>query len=793
MKKIYSIFAVLIASLVSMVASAKVTETRTVRIHIDDMERISTITNGDSYDPVDLKDQVVEGVLEVSFVNDTYDYDALTKVEITTIPNAKPVSLKYADGTVPLFEGDTWGDPESVRVETKTVTLTGYDYFGKFGVLDDTDLYLVTEAIPEKIFTIEGDHITVKQAFGYNMPEDVAPIDGVYKLDGNAIKSFNIYAEDGYLIKAITTDKGKAPSANMVQSKTYIYAEDYEESTIFTVETIGVEDARTSSFTLKVANVDDIKDLIVKRAGTAVTLEEAAEQTIKFNPVTETGIAISRVSGQKIYNAKHTYDVTTGEGDDATTDSKTDESNAVNTFSFTATNGSVVEVNPEFPDVDVPVHFSFTNEGTEGSITGIKVNGVAVEGDDWRGNDFTVKLSDKIELIQNATDYEFTGNWISVNGTASKNASFEVLDDSLEDGYNVVITSRKYAVYSITIECDAWKYISANIISKDPTSMWGAEMSTPIVLTGKQTEASVSEKIIRLELNIKSEYSKGFTRVSVTNKDTDEVIDLNWGVSNGRVQVASIKDGMTMVCNVTKQRKDQAFVYLHEAEWTGNGNIYLDYDGPFEEAVALENGYNTVTFGVDDFTGNTFSSIYVNGSTPVYYLNGEQLETTENDWKDIIPVGVEAIKANDVLKIYADEPTPVKVTYTIAEGVNVSVAHDYVTAIDEPSEHSVLPGTMIHITPLSAVAELDDETTTPSGSPIKVTVNGQPAEAGEDGVFAVSAKEDSNIKVEKNDVTAISEISADKTSTDAFDLQGRRVAKNTKGLVISNGKLQIRK
>ena len=138
MKKIYSFFALLIAGLVSMVASAQ-DETRTVKIHIDDPTRLDKVYTGDSWNPKSVIDQIDEdNVLTLEFTQ-----KGVNNVVFQTKSSAKVVSLAFQDGTVPEFEKDAWGD-KPVRVETKQVTLTAYDYYGKWGVTDGDEFYLVT-------------------------------------------------------------------------------------------------------------------------------------------------------------------------------------------------------------------------------------------------------------------------------------------------------------------------------------------------------------------------------------------------------------------------------------------------------------------------------------------------------------------------------------------------------------------------------------------------------------------------------------------------------------------------
>lgn len=248
--------------------------------------------------------------------------------------------------------------------------------------------------------------------FKVNMPDQVtvqlnyadATLDGettVFTCDENANFSINLKNSSEYIITDFTASDGSTPSN--YQTSAYCYPMD---GVTYTMTVASKESLRTGSFTLK---IDDPSKVQIRYSGgsydqinTTNLKGDNEPNTIKYNPATETGIDISAATyGSSLYKV-------TLDGNDVPAN--------YGSYNVPLTQGCVVAVEANYPDLPCTVTLSYATPEGAGAITGAKINDQAV---DITSGTITAKLGDKLELTANTDAYKL--NSLTVNGTVNTN------------------------------------------------------------------------------------------------------------------------------------------------------------------------------------------------------------------------------------------------------------------------------------------------------------------------------------------------------------------------------------
>ncbi len=725
MKKIYSLLTLFVASLLGMAAQA---ETRTVTFHVDDPSHIASVKIYSTDVTLSFDDN---NTLQMTFGE---EYGQRTLV-FEAADNCKITSIKKADGSVYSSSWVLYPDPNR-SPETK-VEFCAYN--DEFLVEDGDVVNIETQEAQSKIFTIKAnpDHIKYVYAGSNKIYMDET---GIVSYNVTDLYYLYVYLNDDHILRTVTDDEGNEQKYTYSSYSNYISfkVSDYPASATFNIDSYSKEDLRTASLTV---NVDgDPSRVYFKRNGEQIKLTEEST-TIKFNPETETGFELYHTS----YSSSKLFSVTVN-GTALVPEGR------YNIYSFNANDGDELNIQVE-SNVEVPVKFVFTNPDTEGALSQVYSNGVYYTAEEALFEGFSLKLGSSIIVEGNEDEFEI--DEILYNGVADYSGTIDT-----EDEYVVTITATKIPTKDITIKCDAWEHV----YFQDSNSYYNN-----IELTGTETILSYKE----FPYYLKAYAKDGYILQSVTDEAGNNLLDDYYG------RIYDFTEGMTIVVDAKEFVRDQEMViFLEDVEWKRQDITLNDYTD-FEKKVTLDPGYNHVLFGENDFSNGYFPLSPVEGEL-VMYLNDEKVEM-EFKWGDYYPVGFEAIKAGDVLKIYAEEKDTHTISYDIAEGVNAAVFHDHVTAIESPATHAVLPGTEIHIKPVATMAARA------AASPLVVKVNDQTIEPAADGVYTITADGDKNIKVENDPSTSIAEISAD-AADKAFDIMGRRVNANHRGITIVNGK-----
>lgn len=736
MKKIYTLFALLTA-LCSMVAHAAYTEgdTRMVTIHVIDPDH-TTLTNYNNYAKLVLDES---GSVEVTF-GEIVSGDPLKYIEVET-------SDGYVVKSITNSAGKEISTSKLPSDYTKIEGI-GYDdnYVLDFNVEDGDVITVEVDEPTNKIFTINANPAHIK-SITYGSSSDYYEVEpkeeGVWEIDGTSNQKIAISVNDGCKITNIVDAEGKEVRNTSNVTLANIWCDEFKEGTTFTVNSYREEDARTATLTVKIED-GDASDVTFYRAGKTLTLD-GIESVVKFDPETESEFKVIRNPWSKKF-----YKVLLGEEEI--------EADKNGYHVFTPQSGDVLTIKVGYPDVDVPVKF----EGTTEALINVSCNGTTYSAEECLADGFTLKLGSTFYVSCDEAQYDVTGTLF--NGVDGYKG--EILT---EDEFVVTIVATKIQMTEVTVKCDAWEHISLE-----------DDWYKAIELTGAETELSLNPSLEYMIISTKDGYVLNSVTDEATGKDLLEV-----GYYN--TKIVGFESGMTIVIDASKFVRDKEMVvYLEEdIEWKDQ-RFFLSYYSDLEERITLAEGYTTIAFGNGDFSDSTFAVEPADDADVVVYLNDEKMEM-ESSYYGPYPVGMDKIQDGDVMKIFSEEKTPHTVTYQIPEGVNAEIVHDHVKTIDSPSTHDVLPGTEIHIKPVAA------KTRDAAASSLIVTVNDEVQAPGADGIYTVKVDSPKTIKVENDPSTSISEISAAGTSTKAFDLQGRRVSANHRGLIIENGTLKVRK
>lgn len=612
----------------------------------------------------------------------------------------------------------------------------GTQAYFQFSDFADGDTFAVTVAEKQpKVVEIVGNKDQIKVSFGGSDVEyqndkwTVSIPDGSYS-------SVDINPLEGFAIKS-AKDANDYDYKSSYSKNVQLYSSNLTDgTTTITVESYNIEESRTASFSIVIEGDGNASDVKVTRNGEYQGIPVSEFGNIKFNPETELPIKIAHVD----YN-KTLYKVTVGEDVLAAPESGNEY-----TIS-TLASGTVIKVAPAYPDVDVSVTFTFTNEGTQNAIT-LNVDGESVPAEEWQAQGYTWKLGQKVGIYPNNSDFDNIS--VTVNGGTTTN--FIVTEES---GYTVNVTATKKPTCKLTVLCDD---IDKIFVTKDGNKLRFEEDSNEMELTQGAYIGFGSDEGLKI------------TKV-VDNNNNDAEISGSFTLS-----------GDMTVSVYTEARDKKAVVFVEESDkWTYKQVSLGSY--PSSSDIDLANGYNFVNYAESDrpFSLRMSQSDY--SATTYYYLNGTKLENIySSDELTNMP-------ENSVIKIFTAEPASHTVNYTIADGVNAKVAHDYLEEVAAPgASHSLQHGTHVVITPVQRaglIVKANDATVSPDA----------------EGRFVVPVTADTNISIANDGHVGVNDIlegeNGEAVSFEVYNLQGIRVLSNASaddvrnlpaGIYIVNGK-----
>ena len=663
-------------------------------------------------------------------------------VSVSEQRNYQPATWSGTTGTLKVPENAGLQISANSGYSVTNVKIGGIDkgtqaYF-QFSDFSDGDTFTVTVAENQpKVVEIVGNQNQIKVSFGGSDVEyqndkwTVSIPDGSYS-------SVDINPLEGFAIKS-AKDASDYDYKSSYSKNVQLYSSSLPDgTTTITVESYNIEESRTASFSIEIEGTGNASDVKVTRNGEYQGIPASEFNKIKFNPETELPIKIAHVD----YN-KSLYKVTVGE--DVLPAPESGNEYTISTL----VNGTVIKVAPAYPDKDVNVTFTFTNEGTQNAIT-LNVDGESVPAEEWQAQGYTWKLGQQVRIYPNNSDFDNIS--ITVNGGTTTN--FIVTE---ENGYTVNVTATKKPTCKLTVLCDD---IDKIFVTKDGNKL--------------RFEGDSNEMELIQGAYIGFGTDEGWKLEKVLDNTDNEDTPISGQFSLNSDMTVSV---------YLEQRNKTAVIYVEESDkWSGNGQVTIG-SYPTSSDINLAKGYNFVNYAESDrpFSLRIYQTNY--SATTFYYLNGTKLENIySSDELTNMP-------ENSVIKIFTAEPESHTVNYTIADGVNAKVAHDYLQEVASPgANHSLQHGTHVVITPVQRTGLI-------------VKANDSSVNPDAEGRFVVPVTADTNISIANDGHSGVNDIlegeNGEAVSFEVYNLQGIRVLSNASaddvrnlpaGIYIVNGK-----
>lgn len=541
-----------------------------------------------------------------------------------------------------------------------------------------------------------------------------------------------VYAKAGALIQNVKDDTSGYDVMSRIGTEytTYPYAD-----ATYTVTSVSEDAIYTKSFTVNVDNPAGVEAML-STSYRSLSLVQG-ENTVKYNPETETSFSIRKGYGKPIYKV-------TKDGEDVAAQGQA--------YSFNITEGMKVNVTAEWPaDVKYTVTFNWGNEDSKGYIQKVQVDGA------------DVPLADNMEIAG--------GSQVSIT---CNNADY-TLDSFMVDGVSQSIYGQLnfYVTKNTVIDVTAHKakMLKCTLNIDDPNNV--------TVYQGYQYENNVLSLVAgNNTIEMSENGSKCITIVAnaqcfVTsiNDGTQELTVSSYGTT------VNVTDGMVITVKTGKVVRDKAAtveVFGRElADYYFN--FFSENDRTYSFSFA--DGTNYLEFGDSDlpfnfgFAGssNPTSTVYVNGLRAHQYYG--QYKLYFNDGATI------CIDLNETNK--DKEKT---VTVTLGEGIEKSAVEKMETAIGEAYEWDTKGFTTIDGADYTV-------TITPSAdADFLVYVDDDQVEKNEQGQFVANITAQSETISIAAAPTAISQVEKAAADGKIYTIAGVQVKKATKGFYIINGK-----
>lgn len=398
--------------------------------------------------------------------------------------------------------------------------------------------------------------------------------------------SLSIEAKEGFYLKSVTNKDSNGEEVsqninNLTSCNIYVSADDKPK--LFIVKSGVLADARTGSCTVKVDKASKVR---VSRyeSQTSVALQNG-KNTVKWIPYTEKTLVITNAN----YGDAPIYKVTLDGNDVASSGGQ---------YFVTLTDGCVVDIKADYPDVSYPVKFNFSNEAAKGVISKVMANGVEVK--NYNDADFKLKAGTKLSLTFDQNNYALDA--FKVNGTAV--TIYGNYECYVKDNLTFDVQAHKYATVKAVLTVDN----AANITAYEGQSY----NNKVITLQNGSNNIELGEKNNLIQIKPNS----GCKIESIKANGTP--VTANY---EGAYEIR-LTDGMTIEVTTSAIVRDQkAIVVIDDINLANYGFNFYRSD---HSTVKMQTGENTVMFSADDHHfmlgayGNDLSKMVVK-------LNGTKL------------------------------------------------------------------------------------------------------------------------------------------------------------------------
>ena len=542
-----------------------------------------------------------------------------------------------------------------------------------------------------------------------------------------------VYAKAGALIQKVKDDTSGYDVMSRLGTEyaTYPYAD-----VSYTVTSVSEDAIYTKSFTVNVDNPAGVEAML-STSYRSVSLVQG-ENTVKYNPETETSFSIRKGYGKPLYKV-------TKNGEDVAAQGQG--------FSLDITEGMAVNVTAEWPaDVKYTVTFNWGNEDSKGYIQKVQVDNVDMP----LADEMEIAGGSQVSITFNSADYTLES--FKVDGVSQ----------SIYGQYNFYIT--KNTVIDVTAHRAKMLQCTLNIDDPDNVTVYKGYQYENNVLS-----LVAGDNIIEMSEN-------GNKCITIVANAQCFVTSINDGTQDLTVSsygtTVNVTDGMVITVKTGKVVRDKAaevVVYGREL-----ADYYFNFFSENDRTYSFNfaDGKNDLAFGDSDlpfnfgFAGssNPTSTVYVNGLRAHQYYG--QYKLYFNDGAAI------CIDLNETNK--ANEKT---VTVTLGEGIEKTAIQKMETAIGEAYEWDTKGFTSIDGADYTV-------TITPSAdADFLVYVDDDQVEKNEQGQFVANITAQSEtISIAAAAPTAISQVNNAAADGKIYTIAGVQVKKATKGFYIINGK-----
>ena len=541
-----------------------------------------------------------------------------------------------------------------------------------------------------------------------------------------------VYAKAGALIQNVKDDTSGYDVMSRIGTEytTYPYAD-----ATYTVTSVSEDAIYTKSFTVNVDNPAGVEAML-STSYRSLSLVQG-ENTVKYNPETETSFSIRKGYGKPIYKV-------TKDGEDVAAQGQA--------YSFNITEGMKVNVTAEWPaDVKYTVTFNWGNEDSKGYIQKVQVDGADVP----LADNMEIAGGSQVSITCNNADYTLESFLVDgVSQSLYGQLNFYVTKNTVID-----VTAHKAKMLQCTLNID------------DPNNV--------TVYQGYQYENNVLSLVAGNNTIEMSE--NGSKCITIVANAQCFVTSINDGTQDLTVSsygtTVNVTDGMVITVKTGKVVRDK--VATVEVLGRELADYYFNFFSENDRTYSFEfgDGTNYLEFGDSDlpfnfgFAGssNPTSTVYVNGLRAHQYYG--QYKLYFNDGATI------CIDLNETNK--DKEKT---VTVTLGEGIEKSAVEKMETAIGEAYEWDTKGFTSIDGADYTV-------TITPSAdADFLVYVDDDQVEKNEQGQFVANITAQSETISIAAAPTAISQVEKAAADGKIYTIAGVQVKKATKGFYIINGK-----
>lgn len=451
--------------------------------------------------------------------------------------------------------------------------------------------------------------------------------DNTFDLTVGNYTSISISAKEGALLKSVVNAAGTPQSiySGMVYITEYPSAEDYNQKYIVT--SLSLAEARTASCKITVDKAANIGGLQMSSTNERVTLVDG-ENTVKFIPDMESPFNLSANYGSTFY--KVTVD-------------GTEVVESYSTWYLYVKDGSVVDIQTEFPDEEVTVNVAFATEESKGALKGIMVDYEEVT-PDADGN-IKVKLGKTVTIVLDKTNYavdSFTMDGSTPDDYSSYSEEYSFI---VKEAANIAINAHKYGTLAVTINVEHPECVKVEVGNNNVLELVAGDNAIEV------SENAASIKITKAAgCRITSILVNG---AEYSNSGYDSPYGTTINIPSDGTTIVIVAEEIVYDNTVIINIDEECYYYSYMTNGTTREQFYLVKG---ENKYKFNNGENVHRLNISTTSYAKPAAIYLNGVC--LDVPNTQNVTFEEDL---------ALKNGDVIDVYMYEDPAVGIDEVGAE------------------------------------------------------------------------------------------------------------------------------